>query len=961
MSRYVTFLLSITRLTCQFEAGPLPSVPTHTKYRKSTYPLSPVQINQSANLSDFSNATSPVADTHTTDLKGKQSVWKRSMNKLFKSKSTTGLRESYRADSNIPPPPMPSLPSDVSSYTAPLNVKKRESSKNRSKHLPTPPQSATRPAFTPQFPSNTNTRSVYSSMFMASPPPSASSASFNHSPQLPSDPFASTFSSSSNNNLPTSASSSHFGDLPPTRPKLPRHSPSLKDLKSFLPSRLAKTKSLANLRVDKDKENSPAPDLPTKESLPSSLSINADLKNPSYPPRPAPVESPPLLPPKPSYFPATAALGRPLSSSTSTSSLTPPPTSPLPPTPPSASSTPLSGPTHTIPLASGSETSSLPRSNSGAVILPRSRSTSMSLRAPPTSSSFFDLYEQLGIWPTPEKDDSEPTKAAEKAEPTSPLESKNKTGLTTSFSGFSNLSSAFEPEDHSSLKDTVSESPSVTFSTSSWQAAIDAFPILDTARSSEAVADMSMDFGLPYVNESSVMAIENENMADHVGDMSLTPEDAVDGEKGRYRSANATAPSTTTQVQQTTGQSSTDLPSRQMSSRRTSGSRSSSRDSRRRSHRHVEGQWYENGESSGSENSEDDDVPLSTLHPQAQAKRQEAALRKASRQADRARRAGKPKVAPSETKRNPGEKWNGEGGAPADILSAKLSALLYKSASMSHLPRSYQNATAGPSGERQRPAPIDTRSVKPQRASTRPFEDQMPHVSTMQRSQTTRVQSQGISPRPAVAGLMSSPVFPNEGFAASSGYPAQYAQTSANPSVNPSPSLPGAAQFSSRGYHISPVPSPTDYYPSHKGKPYMPYGAQVPPPAPSSTSQTMSRRPTVASRDASDSSRRSRNGQSAEVSRSSSGQHPESQSLSRAPTTSRSSEARRHEREPSKTYTLRVEGSAKRIEVQVSASTIVRDVLSRARIECESAGKDRAWVLCEAFGEAGCGMSPPMS
>lgn len=914
------------------------------------------------------------------------------MNKLFKSKSTTGLRESYRADSNVQPPPMPSLPSNVSSLTAPLNVKKRDTTQSKSKHLPTPPPSTTRSEFTPQYPtSKTNTRSVYST-FMTSPPPTASSTCFSQTshPTLPSDPFASSFDSASNT-LPSSTSRSHFDDhpAPPTRPKLPRHSPSLKDLKSFLPSRrIAKTKSLANLRVDKDKENSPAPDLPIKESLPSQSSINADLETPSYPLASPAVESPPLLPPKPSYFPTSAGSSRPISASTSTSSLTPPPTSPLPPTPSSIGSTPLSGPTHTIPLASESDSSSiprsnsgavllprsnsgaviLPRSNSGAVILPRSRSTSMSLRAPPTSSSFFDLYEQLGIWPTPEKDDSEPTKAVDRPEPTSPLEGK--TALTSSLS---NISNTFEPEDQSSLKGTVSESPSGTFSTSSWQAAIDAFPIVDSGRSSEAVADMSMDFGLPYVNESSVMALENEQMTDHIGDVSLTPEDAIDGENGRSRATKNSAPSTSSQVHRTSSQrhagpSSTGYSSLQNPSRRSSDSRSSSRDSRRRSHNHVEGQWYENGESSGSEGSEDDDVPLSTLHPQAQAKREAAAERKEQKLAARARRADKAKVGPVASKRNPGEQWNGEGGAPADILSAKLSALLKpKSKSMSHISPSMGHAAAGPSYDRHRPPPIDTRSVRPQRASTRPFEDEVRHSSTMQRSQTTRAgpthqrtsygHRQGASPRPPVGGLMPSPVFPNEGFASASGHAPQYVVPSGYPvGLLPSPSLPTAAQFSSRVYHVSPVPSPSDYYPSHNGKPYMPYGAQVPPPA--SSSQSMSRRTTVASRDPSDSSRRSRTGASTEASRSSSGQHPESQSLSCAPTTSRSSDSRRQEREPSKTYILRVEGSAKRIEVQVSASTIAKDVLSRSRIELESPGRDRAWVLCEAFGEGGCGMSP---
>jgi hypothetical protein len=43
------------------------------------------------------------------------------------------------------------------------------------------------------------------------------------------------------------------------------------------------------------------------------------------------------------------------------------------------------------------------------------------------------------------------------------------------------------------------------------------------------------------------------------------------------------------------------------------------------------------------------------------------------------------------------------------------------------------------------------------------------------------------------------------------------------------------------------------------------------------------------------------------------------------------------------------------VEVEVWSTTNVREVLSRARPELESAGKDRAWVMCESFGEGGCG------
>jgi hypothetical protein len=859
------------------------------------------------------------------------------------------------------------MSSNVSSYTAPLNVKKRDP-----QFLPTPPPSATRSefGFAPQYPrsnTSTNTRSVYSFM---SPPSTASSASFTH-PSLPLDPFASTIDSQSNH-LASPLSSPQIDKIP-TRPKLPRHSPSLKDLKSFLPSRrIAKTKSLANLRVD-EKENSPAPELPIKESLPSQSSINADLKDPTYPPTLATIESPPLLPPKPSYFPVTAAQNRPISSSTSGSSLTPPPTSPLPPTPSSAPSiSPAAA--YTIPLASGSESSIsrsnsgailprstsgavilprsnsgaviLPRSNSGAVILPRSRSTSMSLRAPPTSSSFFDLYEQLGIWPTPEKEQAEASSS--KQEPTSPSPLNNKRSTT-----FSEFSKEFNPNDHSSLKGTVSESPSATFSAASWQAAIDSFPIVEPAPSAQARADTSLDFGLPYVDESSIVAMEDESQDNHPGNESLGPEDAVDGIRGMQAAKEAAQYRARVETNQSSssGYSAQQLSSTAMSSRQTSdrksGSRSSSRDSRRRSHKLIEGKWYDDAESSGSDGSEDDDVPLSHLHPQAQAKREAAAERRAKRhqkRAERLARTANPPAAVRESKRNPGGQWNGEGGPPADVLSAKLSALLtFKTPTMAQ--QAYPQA--GSSSSRPRPSPIDTRAL-PQRSSTRPMEEYQHSSSSMHRCNTTRSssghdRSSHALPMPPV-GLMPSPIFPNDGFARSPILPqGPYMVPTGYPvGLQPSPNLSHGAQYPSRSthHHSSAAHSPTDFYSGQMNA----HSAQVPPPA----NHSMSRRGTVASssRVPSDPTRPSHH-DTAHQSR-----QPESQSLSRAGTASRSSEAKR---EPGKRIALRIEGSSKRVEVEVWSTTNVREVLSRARPELESAGKDRAWVMCESFGEGGCG------
>lgn len=979
--------------------------------------------------------------------KVKQSGWKRSMSRLFKSKSSAALRESSATNTTLPTHTSslttgsnrsqgvtpPSLKSDVPPVpTMPLNIKKRTAqvqsayiARSANNPHPTPPPSTTRTEFgsvhggrpsalrnegsssssagsgigratsgRQQSQSNTHNNSVYS--MLMSPPPSARSESFplESHPSLPLDPFASSLNSSANN-LPTTpvvvdhqplGHQQHLNTLP-ARPKLPRHSPSLRDLANFFPGnrqKLAKTKSLANLHLGK--ELSPGPEstsTKTKESeghqsvSPLEFDFSGPPSLPAATTSTAPAESPPLLPPKPPYFPPTAQFTRPSSSiigqplSGPGSPLTPPPTSPLPPTPPSSSSqsppsrsqthTPVSGPSHTIPLAGEGATTPLTRSGSGVVLLPRSRSTSMSLRAPPSSSSFFDLYEQLGIWPTPEK--AERPKGKENEEPTSPLISK--TGLTASISDLASSLVPAEAQPAPVESGQISASVSATFSASSWQAAIDAFPIIETDRTSstEAHADMSMDFGLPYVNsEPRPLTVEPESLQNRNAD-ALTPEDAVEGRREReaarpsgYRSqGQASGSKNDNENRASTGLGIAGL---RPTGRRLGGSGSSSRNSSRERKPHgtqASCQTVGDGSYSSDANS-DDDIPLSELHPQAQVNRKIAEERRIKRRAERAARAvhaAQPtsvdhrRTVPVPTGRNPGghENWNGEGGVPAEALSRKLSAILQiRSAPAQH--QSQFPPAPGPSGYAsssksvRRPDPIDTRALRQQRSFTGPAHEQQqyPGSTSVQRSSTTRVSSKyerqplspGIAPPMPSAGLQPSPVmYTNHTL---------YSPTSPYLSHGPSSSSRGSMSASARHPQTPQVPPPSL---GHSGSRHGDHRE----------SHDMSRHSTVASRH---SQSRHSVDQRARVSPSDVPPRPYAEHM--ATSTSRSS----NDAPPkgrSWPISILVEGSTRRLDVEVSSETYVRELCAKANEILGRPSDDKAWVLCEAFGELGCGES----
>lgn len=941
-----------------------------------------------------------------TETKTKQSGWKRGMNKLFKAKSFNTLRTAEPSSSAKSPsvrPKAPGVENDVPPVpTLPLNIKKRNVSAQTTYGAsgPTPPPSSTRS----EFPSSSRTRrpsgvkrengshqnktnhetrqpnsnSVYS--ILMSPSPSALSASFplDSHPSLPLDPFASSLNASANN-LPVSPSLSDFHpsssyqqqspkhDTLPARSKVPRHSPSLRDFKSFLPGgnkqKLAKTKSLANLSGRYKENDATVEEVPSKETeADQSLdSIHSELEGPPSIHRQsnsAPIESPPLVPPKPPYFPTISHSGRldsslpgSQSASTPSSPLTPPPTSPLPPLPHSTSpsvTSPVVGPSHTVPLAPAGEASSTPptRSGSGAVLLPRSRSTSMSLKAPPTSSSFFDLYEQLGIWPTPEKKEAEEeAKKGEKEEPRSPLDTK--TTLTTSIS---DLASKLEPAAQlSSVPNSgqVSASPSATFSSASWQAKLDAFPLVDGGSSVEAVADISMDFALPYVDGSAQLTDSPPQLPLEVEVDSLTPEDAVEGQRERAKASTTsqggsyTHQSTYRHTQGTgLGFSETRASARRMS-RDGSSSRGSSRSSRSR--RNTRDTHCDSA--SSQEDDSEDDVPLSQLHPEAQAKREANEKRRAARRAEKAARAARRAVRSSKPvldARNPGgsSKWNGEGGVPADLLAYKLSALQVRSEPLS------QHPVVPPAGfvphaswsrpRAARPEPLDTRAIRPQRSYTGPIVDQHAVSSALHRSSTTRAPATDEQyPRSPVHQVP--PVLASKYSRSSSG---QHGSLQPSPMINHSPALP------------SPTATHHSHSSSSRTSTRISHSPQVPPPSRTTMreSRDISRHNTTASSRSHHSTDDRHRLCSANDTNSRVPPPRSPVSLSRKP-------SERQSRGRARMVSVLVEGSSRRIDMAVYTDTNVSELLAKAGEELGPPSQKHSWVLCEAFGELGCGES----
>ncbi|WVQ97757.1 hypothetical protein IAU59_004871 [Kwoniella sp. CBS 9459] len=640
------------------------------------------------------------------------SSWKRGMQKIFKSKSSAALRDSAAKEAATAPPPLPGLPGPSSHH----GLGKPFSSS-------TPPLGESRRTNMPAF--------------LSTPPSTVASESFvlPCRPTLPHDPFASSLNLTSNN-PPTPSSPA----LP--RPSLRQNSPSLRDLKNLLPihtkPKLSKAKSLANLNHHHHHDG-PKSAPPERDYFPHTTSkfakrmsslvgLNAfaahhqdDLSEaPRPPPTHAslapPIESPPLLPPHPPFAGASRSPSLPSittdSSSSSSSVVSPvedsnrlsmPPSAPLPPVPSTGSSSNLAAP--------------IQRSASGAVLLPRSRSTSMSLKSPPTSSSFFDLYEQLGIWPnSAETKDKEPVAEGIKGGVTaSPQEEKEeeeekrkcvepKESVADKENAPPGEEATIEEDlagdetratDGSHLEASLPNSESLG-STASWNIALNSFP--------EAPAPDVLDFGLPYVADDegieSIVDPVQPKAADTFDDaLSIMAVAASSRNSSHNTTMNNSMSTANDRTLSSTITQATSVgmeylrsssSSKQQRGRRGSGSGGSSRDSSPERRRSVADREASSDEDEDESSSDEDDVPLSKLHPEAaaaQAQRREA--RRAARQAKRAQikaqSQGQKTVQKTAAKihgRNPGgdSGWDGEGGVPADVLSKRLEAVLIRRA-----------------------------------------------------------------------------------------------------------------------------------------------------------------------------------------------------------------------------------------------------------------------------------------
>ncbi|WWC67615.1 uncharacterized protein I206_101525 [Kwoniella pini CBS 10737] len=694
-----------------FEAPPplpIPATPssfitesTPASYSSSTF--SPVNY-PSPILDTPSLISTPpltVASASTNKPSKAASSWKRGMQKIFKSKSSIALREAAQKEASMsPPPPMPNppLPPTTSrlekpfSSTPPTEMDQRRIKESIPLHtagyLSTPPSATTDAFVTPLF------------------------------PNFPTDPFASSLDLTCNNPIPSPT-------VEALRPSLKHNSPSLRDLKSFLPNAtkpaILKAKSFATLHQRED-HRSTVTKINTQsranhssklsKRMSSLVGLNvfaysaperagSNLVTSEYLERPPtqaslapPIESPPLLPPQPSYF-TKASRSSSLPSITTDSSSSPeesptlsiqPPNAPLPPIPGSSSTSNLTAP--------------MQRSGSGAVLLPRSRSTSMSFKSPPTSSSFFDLYEQLGIWPSAEKDKKEIQEEPEEISDTAGIECEKLqaiSNITAAEEEKENISppvevftTAEEDLEHAvDITEDISKSQvqlnmprsNTDSSIASWNVALNSFPA--------APCGDVLDFGLPYVADEEgfePMASGSQEPHDQSDALSIVAVAA----SSRNSSHQTTVDNSMSTDKRGSGSTVTHATSVGMSHLASSSS------SKRPGRAAGSGNSSRDNSTPGSrddvtdreeilEDSEDDDVPLSKLHPEAAAAQlQRRETRKRTRQArlDKQAKAVERRKSEKTQGRNPGgeHSWDGEGGVPPGILSKKLELVISRRA-----------------------------------------------------------------------------------------------------------------------------------------------------------------------------------------------------------------------------------------------------------------------------------------
>ncbi|WWC87177.1 uncharacterized protein L201_002063 [Kwoniella dendrophila CBS 6074] len=719
--------------------------------------------------------TTSTASSNTANKTTKAaSSWKRGMQKIFKSKSSAALREAATKEASLsPPPPQPPLPipSISSKHNLPGPI-----------HHPLgKPFSSSTPPLGQSSRINNN---ILTPRYLSTPP-SATTASFVHPllPNVPNDPFASSLDLTCNN--PTSSPLVS----PKPRPTLRHNSPSLRDLKNFLPGSskpaISKAKSFATLHHREDSRITTREKVQDRPSHSSKLSKrmsslvglnvfahaapeNKNLELLEHPPTQAslapPIESPPLLPPQPPYFagasrsPSLPSITTDSSSSTSEESprISIPPSAPLPPIPASSSTTNLTAP--------------IQRSGSGAVLLPRSRSTSMSFKSPPTSSSFFDLYEQLGIWPSAEKKEvhEEPEEMEKvvqqelkeaRAEAKAVEEDKENitpTEITDQLE--ENVEHAIDiTEDVSESQLRVNMPRSETISSiASWNVALNSFPA--------APGGDVLDFGLPYVaDEEGMDSTINSTELNHDQSDGLS---IVAVAASSRNSSHQTTVNNSTSTTDKRGSGSTvthatsvgmeylnsSFSSKKGRGRGGSESGNTSRDSSpERNRGNITDR--EDRESDSGSSSEDDDVPLSKLHPEAAAAQvQRRETRKKVREARKAQvianqtKLSERRISEKTQGRNPGGefKWDGEGGIPANILAKKLEAVLVRRAERE---AGYMAAAAADvNGQQQQSGPSIPQGLKAHRS----MRENIP--PSLDNHSIRRAQSQGHGVHPSPTG-----------------------------------------------------------------------------------------------------------------------------------------------------------------------------------------------------------------
>ena len=305
----------------------------------------------------------------------------------------------------------------------------------------------------------------------------------------------------------------------------------------------------------------------------------------------------------------------------------------------------------------------------------------MSLRAPPTSSSFFDLYEQLGMWPKPEED--------EVITRTSAMERPR--DMTDPALAIHADEPALE-EERAATKRNVSS----TFSAASWEAAIDAFPVMDS----------TLDFGKPRLSEE--FAMDQDDLVEAVdyvvqddipalGDLTV----ATIGSAPSYSHLDASLLDPTQPY--ATSQRNADT-------------------------RPLDSTWA----------SESDDETLEDL-----TKRLRAAI---PDEAEAPVKRGRPVSKGVPDDRNPGGIWNGEGGAPADVLWERLSRVAR-----------VQDTTQVP------PATLNRRPALPQRSVTLPMQASSSMSTVDQLPQPAGPPNNYIFPCPDMAGASTAAEVPSSG------------------------------------------------------------------------------------------------------------------------------------------------------------------------------------------------------